>query len=1029
VINERTITSMDDKYGTVTRHQDFADNAARIEAANDLTVKAANDINVIGGVLKSGQDMALNAGRDVNVSSVQVNNSVSLGSRASSSDITQLAADIDAGRDFKAEAKRDINVIASEIDAKRDMAMSAADNLLISSAADEEHSRSKNKKEKRQEDHVTQVMSGITAGGDVSLAAGQNLAVVSSRVTAGDEAYLVAGDRLDILAAQDTDYSLYDMKKKGSFGKLKTKHDEVTDNKHVGSEIKAGGNLSLVSKGDQLYQVATLESGKDITLESGGTIVFEGVKDLHDESHTKSNGDAFWTSSKGRGKTDETLRQSHLIAAGNLTIKAVEGLKIDIKHVDQKSVSQTIDAMVKADPQLAWLKQAEARGDVDWRKVKEIHDSFKYENSGLGPASQLIIAIALAAVMGPAMAGISTMMQSVAVNIATTATVSTVNNRGNLSRVLKDVTSKEAIKSYVVSAGSAGVAQGLNYNPGSMGFNTESYKLIAMKVGADALIKTAVYGGNFKDNLASSAAGTAASIGGAIGAGKIGDMGPDISLSKIALHAGLGGLLAEAMGGDFRTGAIAGGANEVLVGLLGEKLLPSSYVKGSPEYNQAQANILALSQIVGVLGATMSGGDAGTAAAVAANATQYNFLGDHSKAERDQAREEFQKTHGIGPARQLVELEGADQRSDILLEKYHTDYGSMTYAERAELNAYLQVYTADMLSQPNVTKESVKGLVLKLLKEGPAASGIYLYAGTTEAKNAAADAMRAQLDGWFDQLAWIRPKTENELIYRDAQGYLRINNEQQGLSNIGGPALYGLTGPLGTSIRLAAAADGVLQVGAGARQALNGDLWNAAGNIVVGALAIAGAGIPDVRLPKGSGIGEIPVVNPKPGSTFGVEGFATSIDTHLLAQKIADIRATLPSKLKGEGNMAVADIKVEGLPSQMAAHSRINTPNSAQQAQGIVGEGSGLFQTQLVPNKSGVLMPRSGDSEAKILDRLAQLLGDRYSASGVVTIFTERPACSSCLGVVEQFKNRYSNIRVDVLDNKGVVMRPLKVGQ
>ncbi|WP_416221720.1 deaminase domain-containing protein [Pseudomonas sp. B33.4] len=44
-------------------------------------------------------------------------------------------------------------------------------------------------------------------------------------------------------------------------------------------------------------------------------------------------------------------------------------------------------------------------------------------------------------------------------------------------------------------------------------------------------------------------------------------------------------------------------------------------------------------------------------------------------------------------------------------------------------------------------------------------------------------------------------------------------------------------------------------------------------------------------------------------------------------------------------------------------------------------------------------------------------------------MFTERPACSSCLGVVGQFKSRYSNIRVDVLDNKGVVIRPLKVGQ
>ncbi|EJL98181.1 hypothetical protein PMI18_04119, partial [Pseudomonas sp. GM102] len=53
----------------------------------------------------------------------------------------------------------------------------------------------------------------------------------------------------------------------------------------------------MISEGNQRYQVAKLESGKDITLDSGGAIVFEGVKDLHDESHTKSNGDAFWTSS------------------------------------------------------------------------------------------------------------------------------------------------------------------------------------------------------------------------------------------------------------------------------------------------------------------------------------------------------------------------------------------------------------------------------------------------------------------------------------------------------------------------------------------------------------------------------------------------------------------------------------------------------------------------------------------------------------------------------------------------------------
>lgn len=63
-----------------------------------------------------------------------------------------------------------------------------------------------------------------------------------------------------------------------------------------------------------------------------------------------------------------------------------------------------------------------------------------------------------------------------------------------------------------------------------------------------------------------------------------------------------------------------------MVGLLGDKLLPANLVPGTAEYNQAQANLLALSQIVGVLGAAASGGNIGIGAAVAANATQYNYL-------------------------------------------------------------------------------------------------------------------------------------------------------------------------------------------------------------------------------------------------------------------------------------------------------------------------------------------------------------------------------------------------------------------
>jgi len=373
VVVERTLTSGN----TGSQRHDYADNAARIEAANDLSMGAGQDINVIGGELKSGRDMKLDAGRDVNVLSTQVTNSDFRDRNHNSSDVTQLGASLEVGRDFSALAGRDINVIASQVDAKRDVAMAATENLTIGSAADEEHSLSKSKKVTRQEDHVSQVMSGVTAGGDVSLSAGKDMAIISSRISAGDEAYLVAGENLDVLAAQDSDYSLYDKKKKGSWGKKKTKRDEVTDVKNIGSEITSGGDLTLVSGDDQRYQAAKLNSGDDLTVQSGGSIAFEGVKDLHKEDHSKSKSSMAWSSMSGKGHTDETLRQTQMAAAGAITIKAVDGLNIDLKQVNQDTVHQSIKAMVDADPQLAWLAEAEKRGDVDWRQVKEVHDSYK----------------------------------------------------------------------------------------------------------------------------------------------------------------------------------------------------------------------------------------------------------------------------------------------------------------------------------------------------------------------------------------------------------------------------------------------------------------------------------------------------------------------------------------------------------------------------------------------------------------------------------------------------------------------------
>ncbi|MEE5172354.1 filamentous hemagglutinin N-terminal domain-containing protein [Pseudomonas alliivorans] len=641
VLNERSITSMDnDVRGQ--RQSDFVDSAARIEAANDMSISAGRDFINRGSVLESGRDLNIVAGRDLSIGTTEVNNSLFFDKNHNSSDITQLGSTVTAGRDLGAKAGRDISLIASDIDAKRDIAMAATENMTISSAADEEHSLSKSKKLTRQEDHVSQVATDLNAGGSVALQAGQNLAVISSRITAGQEAYLVAGENLDILAAQDSDYSLYEKKKKGSFGAKSFKRDEVTDVKNIGSEITTGGDLVLASGGDQKYQVAKLESGKDLTIQSGGAVTFEGVKDLHQESHEKSKSDLAWNSMSGKGNTDETLRQSELVAKGELAIRAVDGLKIDVRQVDQQSVSQTIDAMVKADPQLAWLKEAEKRGDVDWRQVREIHESFKYNNSGLGVGAQMAIAIFMAAFVGPAVMGAMAGMGSVAASVgsvvatsaATNATVSVVNNRGNLGKVAQDVTSSSAMKGYVISGVTAGLTAayfndwtGTQTNSNTKKITTaplNSWESVGrfganqlLQNGTSTLLSKALgQGGSGKDALNTAFFNTLAAYSfSAVGDYSFGKY-DDGSPQKIFAHALVGGLLAEASGGDFKTGAIAAGANELVVDQL------STLVKGNPDL------LTAGSQMIGLLAAAAQGDVDGkkleTGTWIARNATQYN---------------------------------------------------------------------------------------------------------------------------------------------------------------------------------------------------------------------------------------------------------------------------------------------------------------------------------------------------------------------------------------------------------------------
>ncbi|WP_052493778.1 MULTISPECIES: DUF637 domain-containing protein [Pseudomonas] len=644
ILNERSVATHQSGSGPAYQHQrQMADSAARIEAEGDLSMVAGRDLLNAGGALSAGGNAALQAGQDLLLASQQTDNSTSryydARNYSNRQQIDQYGSDVQVGGDLQAVAARDMAIVGSKVAAQGDMALQAGGSMTIASAANEYHFDAKRrgggKKVEAVQDSVTQIASELSAGGDFRAVSGEDMNLSASRIDAGGSAYLYSGGQLNLLAAQNSDYSLYDKQSKGSFGAKATRRDEVTTIRNIGTEITTGRELTLASAGDQLYQRARLDSGADLTLQSGGGITFEAVKDLDQESHEKSKNNAFWTSMKGKGTTDETVLQSALAAKGEIAISAVEGLKIDIKEVNQQTVSQTIDAMVKADPEMAWLKEAEQRGDVDWRLVKEIHESFKYQHSGLGPASQLIIAIAMSMIVGPLAGAYGGVVgQAVAVGAATNATTSAINNRGNLGAVFKDVTSSDAMKGYAVSAFAAGFTTGVldsafgvtgdNVNKVTKGFNLSNPSdigkfgtYLGVQGTVQAAARTAIQGGSFSDNLQVSLTNQVYQLMQAVGFNFAGDVAlaqtwKEGSLEKTALHAVVGGLLSEATGGDFRTGAITAGANEALVGQLSEAL------------KQDQNLELAISQLIGVAAATATDGDINKAAELAKNATAYN---------------------------------------------------------------------------------------------------------------------------------------------------------------------------------------------------------------------------------------------------------------------------------------------------------------------------------------------------------------------------------------------------------------------
>lgn len=130
-----------------------------------------------------------------------------------------------------------------------------------------------------------------------------------------------------------------------------------------------------------------------------------------------------------------------------------------------------------------------------------------------------------------------------------------------------------------------------------------------------------------------------------------------------------------------------------------------------------------------------------------------------------------------------------------------------------------------------------------------------------------------------------------------------------------------------------------------------------------------------------------------------------------LKRRIDDLRSRMPnSKLKNQGNMAVADVKIVGLPEEFIAHSKIHGPNSKGAEAGNFSPTpeNKIFDSYVVDK-----FPRHNDTEAKILEDIASRIKNP-NISGSIDLYTELPTCQSCTNIIFEFRRKYPNIKINI---------------
>ncbi|MBI1446306.1 hemagglutinin repeat-containing protein [Escherichia coli] len=610
-------------------------------------------------------------------------------------DLTIQGSQIKAGNNVLLQANRDVNLVSAENTSKLEGKNTSSGGsvgvgvgvgsggwgISVSASANQGKGSEKG-------NGTTHTETTVDAGNRLTIISGRDTTLTGAQA-GGETVKVDAGRHLTLTSEQDSDR--YDSKQQnasagGSFtfgsmsgsasvnlsrDKMHSNYDSVQEQTGIfagrgGFDVTTGQHTQL--NGAVIASTAMADKNRLDT----GTLGFSDIENRADfktehQSAGLSTGGSVAGNFLGNmannllvganheGHADSTTQSA--VSAGNITIRDTQSQKQDVADLkrDAAHANQTLSPIFDREKEQQRLQQAQLIGEIG----NQVADIARTEGQ---------------------IAGEKAKRDPAALNQA----------RAELEAAGKPFTEQD-------------VAQWA-YNNGmaASGFGTGGKYQQAIQAATAAVQGLA--GGNLSAALAGGAVPYIAEI--------IKQTTPD-GAGRVAAHAVVNAALSLAQGKNALAGA-AGAATGEVVGMIATQMYgkPVSELSETEKQTVSTLATVAAGLAGGLVGD--SGASAVAGAQSGKTTVENNFLGTTSSDKLDKAVEKIKNgDKSLATANELIRLENADKRSDALVSKFTKDPSQMTSTERAELAAYLRVYASEMEKEYGtaVAQELVTGLL------------------------------------------------------------------------------------------------------------------------------------------------------------------------------------------------------------------------------------------------------------------------------------------------------------------------------